>query len=1369
MPNTAKLATLICLFLAPCTANAEVADVIFLMDPSGSVGGSLQALQKNGIKNCIADFPLNGDVAVAVLTFNATSVPSTRNEVPLTAVDDAGAVATIHGLIDGLSGGGSSSPATALARAETIFNTLAAPGSQRFIIMSTDARATPAFQEAQQLRQAGVRICTVGIGGGCTLGTSIDILNQYANTVDTGPLYPSQPVGLYTCADETADFEPLCDECVQWYRDILRIDANNDGLVDLSGNPEACDDPNADDCIENEPGLNKGLLLAVNNNDSDGDGVEDDYDVIINGANDEQDLREVYVRAPQGATDGTVRLTVEPASAAGRFRLFGPSGLFVLGASALDAEGEPTGPNVTEVEIPVSALADWAGFKIEGVDRGVVRIKATWIAAGGEETSSNDTVKIVVFRVLTGLADEPEDPGVPGTLSADDASVEYTALVDFLDESGNIVLAQNGTVVQWQVVSGSAVLSETSSTTSGGIAGTTVTANTFAGSSFQLSARLSEVKIAGSTVNLTSPLQYTPEVITVPGEPWTVTVQPDTQLSYPASEVNWLRFSVTAVDQFANPVPDGTPMAVDFTGGARLDLGYTSPFFSGGTAQVGVIAGVGTEPEQQLKVFVGQQEAEQVISQVPLIITLFPSETRIPICWDEYIDIGATVESADGSTVEDGTVIVWLTSLGSLSADGLSRTGPMAVTTVVGEQTAIRLFTMPTDMQGLSLPELERAGFPWVIASSGLSHAKDQIEFFDPNLEPPEGPESSGGTPVQLALDQLVLAGDATEDGTEVIDDLSDFETLVNVRNHLGLWASASPESDLDGDGQITLVDLIQASQLPPPPPVTAPYYAQTQATVTGDPGDVVQITASSYDGLELIGLAPDSTLTLDAAGQGNFLVRSLGTLGDSVEFVVLSTRRLGGGEATASTSPCPDKPSDKPLVLVPKVQHSFWYNLLAGAVWGGGDGAEAFVADTAVSIFAVGDIRDIIVETLKIAPGGEDPSGLTVAMAGVGLGTTFFPPGDASVAVIKNVLKKVNKLVPNSGLTKLVKKIVVEAFTALKQGGHGAFLQVFDSSKAFFSAIIKNDDFVRLCARFDETVLDSTRRLLTEFGESFAGRLTYAATKTSMTAAKKAIRVIDSLDEATLALIKAKPQAAQDAIVRGLAECQGRRVAGRWIGQVDDDVLKTFLSPEYLDIITDPDVVGMEIEEFVTMVGAVARNEAGSQGTKHMNEFVTRFRDWTELYRQNPVEGNLWDVKAKVNELREAYGIVTHAPDLKLTSLGRNPKLSNVEDLDGVAERVSDGKKVLFEFKRGQNAAHPKTKGKRKFIRQIKNRIELVKLRVPINDFTGAEIHVWLNDSVADWSPSLKQELIELGNASGVTLVLERSPFPWGASPPQP
>ncbi len=133
----------------------------------------------------------------------------------------------------------------------------------------------------------------------------------------------------------------------------LRIDANNDGVVTLTGTPDDCSDPESDECLADKEGLSNGVLVRVNNNDSDEDLRRDHEDAIINGFTDEADLAELHLGIDDtlAALPGYLRLSV-PHHEASKVRIFSSAGYQILGAPELDDIGEPIGEPTSEYYIP---------------------------------------------------------------------------------------------------------------------------------------------------------------------------------------------------------------------------------------------------------------------------------------------------------------------------------------------------------------------------------------------------------------------------------------------------------------------------------------------------------------------------------------------------------------------------------------------------------------------------------------------------------------------------------------------------------------------------------------------------------------------------------------------------------------------------------------------------------------------------------------------------------------------------------------------------------------------------------------------------------------------------------------------------------
>ncbi len=237
-------------------ASAQSLDIIYIVDPSGSVDNQWD-LQLDGVQACIEDLPLDGSVAVATLTFDL-------EEVPLTVLT-AGTIDSIIAQVRALPPDGSSNPTDALLRAQDIFDTQGHLGADYQIIISTDADSgepdpRPSLAVADDLRDDGVRICTAGLGQGCTHATLIGFLHQYANSSQSSSFNPNQPIGTYRCVTKVEDYVQLGEDCpcVNQTTGVLDCDRDNDGI------------PNDEDNCPDHPNPDQ--------EDDDGDGVGDACD-----------------------------------------------------------------------------------------------------------------------------------------------------------------------------------------------------------------------------------------------------------------------------------------------------------------------------------------------------------------------------------------------------------------------------------------------------------------------------------------------------------------------------------------------------------------------------------------------------------------------------------------------------------------------------------------------------------------------------------------------------------------------------------------------------------------------------------------------------------------------------------------------------------------------------------------------------------------------------------------------------------------------------------------------------------------------------------------------------------------------------------
>ncbi len=1128
----------------------------------------------------------------------------------------------------------------------------------------------------------------------------------------------------------------------------LRLDSNNNGLIDMEGD--------SDERVENEAGLNRGLLLPVNNNDTDENGRADHLDVMVNGVGDRVDLREARLLIAAYRSTGDIVLDVESPEQAACIRVYDEHWNYLFGAAPLYDDGTPVGPHKTRATIPLANLAhacDTTSFYLEGVQRGVVRLRASFDDTQGS-SFVGDTAKIVVYRVDALYRDEEgeyEQPNPMTVASPDDWPFPFVTDISFVDEAGNEVPAEDGSRIKWAVAEGAATLSKASGTTINGFAGTLVTVPSTAGSTFRLSTRATTIRIDGDEF-APPPLEHrTPDITVLTGAPAHAHMQINEGVNaFPASQANELNLTISATDAHGNAVQDGTELLVDVDGGSTVDEYASDDVFVGGTAHVRLRSGFAPGPNA-LAADIGPLALEESIEEVPIDISLNPSAAVVTSGADNHVDITATVLGADGSAVADGTEIVWLTSLGSVAVGGV-RAGPVAVGTVNNGQASVRLYTACTDGTGQVLDGTDLPGTARIIAAIGYSQSRTQVEFESP------APGARAGQPLRLEAEHRALAGDATSDGTVFLEDLSAllrFERMMDIGNALGADAAACPHCDLDEDGVITLVDLVRARGCADPSPAQAPYWAQTAVTIHGDPEALVQISVSQPSLVLVSGVDALGRVTLNAQGQATITVQSLGVASANGE---LEHVKVTATVINPAAGRPPNEEGDILLILAPKDQHGRLYNLMAGSVWGGGEGASAFAGDTIVSFFLVGDIRDCAVETLKLWPGGEDPSKLVFTVSAIGIITSVAPPADAAIAVLKRVLKIANRikaLMPKSRLVKHLGKVVTEISRHMDDGV-GAFLAKYDEWKTFFKVFIRNSDFVQFAARMTEDQIRTARRVLARFGESWAGHLVKAATNVGQIGAKRAASIIDAVDEATVKVLKGWPAAKQEKLVLGLAGTRGRQnaVTGQWDGAVEERILIDLLQADKIKAIEDTlirfqDDLGFTGFDTVTeMLGKVSR-----KGTENTQVLAQRIGARAERIVNVPDPGVLNQLKGDLNELKRLAQLADD-PNVKHLRYNVNPLAPGVQDLDGVAVMADDSIHV-YEFKSGKTWTTVSSGQKEKLLKQIERRVDMC--ADPEHALHGAIIHVQLTRR--QWNARVKQEIEQLAEGRNVTIIVETVP----------
>jgi hypothetical protein len=152
-------------------------------------------------------------------------------------------------------------------------------------------------------------------------------------------------------------------------------DSNRDGSV-------------TDEDDELEMGADYGVIVIVNDDDSDANGVKDNLDMTVNGANDLAQMQEILVRKvlPDGIPAGTVLL-----SGADNVRIFKSDGTLVKPAA-----GDSASPYDLWSDLPIT-------LKAEGTAAGNSELTVTYryTRADGQTNELTDTIRMTVLKVDT--------------------------------------------------------------------------------------------------------------------------------------------------------------------------------------------------------------------------------------------------------------------------------------------------------------------------------------------------------------------------------------------------------------------------------------------------------------------------------------------------------------------------------------------------------------------------------------------------------------------------------------------------------------------------------------------------------------------------------------------------------------------------------------------------------------------------------------------------------------------------------------------------------------------------------------------------------------------------------------------------------
>ena len=262
------------------------ADVIFLIDGSGSVSPPAFALQIEAIKACLcgpgAPLAADGSVAIGVVQFSDFA----RTDIPLTVLEDqAGADAFCErlDLIDQISSNTRILPGLAIV--EDMFDS-AQDGTIRSLVILSDTVVFD-FSLAQvenacaDLRTAEfpVRICAAMTDEDTSF--RLGLFRNMCNTPDAATFDPSEPVGILSRLEQVSEFQPICADCVSGCVQAGGPDCDNDGVSDEC-EPDCDQNGVPDDCdLINDPGrdLNNNGELDDCEDDCNGNGIADFIDI----------------------------------------------------------------------------------------------------------------------------------------------------------------------------------------------------------------------------------------------------------------------------------------------------------------------------------------------------------------------------------------------------------------------------------------------------------------------------------------------------------------------------------------------------------------------------------------------------------------------------------------------------------------------------------------------------------------------------------------------------------------------------------------------------------------------------------------------------------------------------------------------------------------------------------------------------------------------------------------------------------------------------------------------------------------------------------------------------------------------------------
>ena len=477
-----------------------------------------------------------------------------------------------------------------------------------------------------------------------------------------------------------------------------------------------------------------GGFLVVNLDDDDADGIVDKDDTQVVGG--DNDLKQIVLQplVPASLEGGTVTLSWSSAN----IKVYANS----------DKTGEIASGTVYQLaDLPKTLYVEAIAPSDSPRD---TEITLTYSSA---ESTQTDTLKVTLLKVELDIYPATIDAEQTHQISGDEAEiyVQATLFVSGKDESGELAMlpVENDTIVKWETDPGSAsggTLDERETKTEDGHTSVRLGTSRDAGEKYRVHAKVEKFLLEGVEVQNSdgSPLVEMDsgwmEVTPGASSRFTVQLTGDGAASgMPADGKSEKQLTVTIRDQNGELAAEGTEVYWRLKGAGELGEAQTS-VYSNGQVTARLIAGDLVDQQEVLIETDGYEHVE-VVENEDISISLTSDVGSLDMASEQTAALIATF-----SGLKDGATVVWGASKGEMIN---------ASTTVQNGQATATLKATKT-----------RVGEAIVMVAVGGSSRILRIPFVS-------------SAPIQVSVDQPVLAGDVSSDGTESVERIDGtFETV---------------------------------------------------------------------------------------------------------------------------------------------------------------------------------------------------------------------------------------------------------------------------------------------------------------------------------------------------------------------------------------------------------------------------------------------------------------------------------------------------------------------------------------------------------------------------------------------------------------